>query len=196
MANWASVNYTIEGPISDLNLLMNAIQNTPIRDYGTREEADILSILNIKLDNIKHSDGRGLYLRGSITSAEWGHDNTTIIINAEEAWGVVDFKDVLKVIFTNIKIYYSVEEPNDEVYATNDVQGKYYPDRFYVDACIEGDFDYNYFSTSTDMYQWLSEITGTRVYDEETLNAFNSEYEDEGLDDENYIHVHEFKVIS
>ena len=196
MANWASVNYTIEGPISDLNLLMNAIQNTPIRDYGTREEADILSILNIKLDNIKHSDGRGLYLRGSITSAEWGHDNTTIIINAEEAWGVVDFKDVLKVIFPNIKIYYSVEEPNDEVYATNDVQGKYYPDRFYVDACIEGDFDYNYFSTSTDMYQWLSEITGTRVYDEETLNAFNSEYEDEGLDDENYIHVHEFKVIS
>ena len=196
MANWASVNYTIEGPISDLNLLMNAIQNTPIRDYGTREEADILSILNIKLDNIKHSDGRGLYLRGSITSAEWGHDNTTIIINAEEAWGVVDFKDVLKVIFPNIKIYYSVEEPNDEVYATNDVQGKYYPDRFYVDACIEGDFDYNYFSTSTAMYQWLSEITGTRVYNEETLNAFNSEYEDEGLDDENYIHVHEFKVIS
>ena len=196
MANWASVSYTIEGPISDLNLLMNAIQNAPVEDYGKRLEVDVLSILNIKLDNIKHSDGRGLYLRGSITSAEWGHNNTTIILNTEEAWGVVDFKDVLKVIFPDIKIYYVVEEPNDEVYATNDVQGKYYPDRFYVDACIEGDYDYNYFSTSTAMYQWLSEITGYVVHNEETLNTFNSDYENEGLDDENYIHVHEFKVIS
>lgn len=195
MANWASVNYTIEGPISDLNLLMNAIQNAPVGTYGTRAEVDVLSILNIKLDNIKHSDGRGLYLRGSITSAEWGHDNTTIILHTEEAWGVVDFKDVLKVVFPDIKIYYVVEEPNDEVYATNDVQGKYYPDRFYVDACIDGEYDYNYFCTSAAMYQWISEITGDRVYDEETLNTFNSDYEDEGTDDENYIHVHEFKII-
>lgn len=195
MANWASVNYTIEGPISDLNLLMNAIQNAPVGTYGTRAEVDVLSILNIKWDNIKHSDGRGLYLRGAITSAEWGHDNTTIILSTEEAWGVVDFKDVLKVVFPDIKIYYVVEEPNDEVYATNDVQGKYYPDRFYVDACIEGDYDYNYFSNSESMYQWLAEITGDRVYDEETLNTFNSDYYDEGTDDENYIHVHEFKII-
>lgn len=195
MANWASVSYTIEGPISDLNLLMNAIQNAPVGTYGTRAEVDVLSILNIKWDNIKHSDGRGLYLRGAITSAEWGHNNTTIILHTEEAWGVVDFKDVLKVIFPDIKIYYVVEEPNDEVYATNDVQGKYYPDRFYVDACIEGDYDYNYFSDSVSMYQWLSEITGYVVHNEETLNTFNSDYENEGLDDENYIHVHEFKII-
>lgn len=196
MANWASVNYTIEGPITDLNLLMNAIQNTPVEEYGKRSEVNVLLILNIKLDNIKHSDGRGLDLRGDIISVEYGHDHTTIIISSEEAWGVVDFKDVLKVIFPDIKIYYVVEEPNDEVYATNDVQGKYYPDRFYVDACIDGEYDYNYFCTSVAMYQWISEITGDRVYDEETLNTFNSDYENEGTYDENYIHVHEFKIIS
>lgn len=196
MANWATVNYTIEGPISDLSLLMNALQNTPVGIERERAEANVLSILGVKLDNIKHCDGRGLDLRGGITDFEWGHGNTTILISAEEAWGVVDFKDVLKVRFPDIKIYYSVEEPNEEIYATNDVQGKYYHDRFYVDACIDDEYDCNYFSNSTSMYQWISEITGGRVYDEETLNTFNSDYEDEGTDDENYIHVHEFKIIS
>ncbi len=45
----------------------------------------------------------------------------------------------------DLTIYFCVEEPGCEIYATNDAEGKYFADRFYVDSYVNDIFSHEYF---------------------------------------------------
>ena len=79
------------------------------------------------------------YLRGFIQ--EYEMQEGVIRIKAEEAWGATDFRHVLAKLMPELTIYFIVEEPGCEVYVTNDADGKYFPDQFYLDACINGNYE-------------------------------------------------------
>ena len=87
-----------------------------------------------------------------------------------------------------------LEEPGCEVYATNDKEGKYFPERYYCELCLDDQIDTEYFKTEEDMFQWLFKKTDGRVKNWQNVDDFNSDYEDEALDDENYIIIHQFDV--
>ena len=58
------------------------------------------------------------YLRGFIE--EYEMEDNILSIEAEEAWGLTDFRDLLKQLIPNITIYYLVIETEDNVFTTND----------------------------------------------------------------------------
>ena len=122
-------------------------------------------------------------------------EDDVLTFDAEEAWGVTDFHKVLEKNIPGIKVFYSVEEEGEEVYATNDKEGKYFPDRYYIDTCINGDYQSEYFITEKAMYKWLSEITNGAVQAEKDVKDFNSYYEELAKDDECFINIHEFTVV-
>ena len=104
-----------------------------------------------------------------------------------------DFVNCLEIRFPDIKAYWSVVEPDCEVYCTNDKEGKYFPQRFFVDTAQDDVYQSEYFQTEEAMYEWLNEKYGVKTKEE--VDAWNQDYEATGDDCENFIYIHEFEIV-
>ena len=128
------------------------------------------------------------YLRGFIQ--EYELDGDTVRIEAEEAWGASDFRYLLRTLMPKLTVYFIVEEPGCEVYATNDADGKYFPERFYVDTCVNGDYKSEYFETRKQAMAYAANLIGRKSISKAKLESWNEDHED----DDDFIYVHEFEI--
>ena len=196
MANWAFTSYAIEGPKETLQKIEQAILHHDVEEGSSENwEGNILHALDIKWLDRSQDRENGKYMRGFISDSEPWYYNNTLRFDAKEAWGITDFDEVLMETFPDIKVYWVVEEPGMEIYQTNDKEGKYFKDRFYVDTCIEGNYQSEYFIYKSSVFKWLHDITNGRVKSEQDVEKFNSEYEVSDSMDENFIYIHEFEII-
>jgi hypothetical protein len=198
MANWACTDYAIEGSKESLHKIYNAIMNPDIEEDSDKSwEGNVLRALDITWErDLKNI--RGKYMRGFIRDAECIEFNVEKDDNlrfwAEEAWGLTDFYVALEEKFPDIKVYWIVEEIDGDVFATNDKEGKYFSTRFFVDTCIEGDYQSDYFTSEESVYKWLSDITDGKVTNEKEVNAFNDKHEEAETDEENFIYIHKYSI--
>lgn len=195
MPNWASTSYAIEGPKKTLEWIEKAIQESLSDKESCGWEVDILDKLGAKYEPRNIESHSGHHLRGHILDETLQWKGDALRFDAEEAWGVTDFDDCLKAKFPDITVYWIVQEEGCEVYQTNDREGKYFSDRYWVDTCIDGQYQSEYFKTEEAAYKWVSEITNGRVSSEAEAEAFNDDYADSEGSDENFIYVHKFDVI-
>ena len=191
MANWASTSYRIEGSESDLKKVYNIIDNfvsgkskPVLEDASTEWEGNIVKALGASDEQLKEC-----YLRGFIE--EYELDGDVIRINAEEAWGATDFRHILGNLMPELTIYYIVEEAGCDVFATNDIDGKYFPEQYLVDAYVKDVDFYEYFETKEQMKDFVSSLIGKEDFTDEDIGAWNEEHED----DDSYIYVHEFQYV-
>ena len=191
MANWASTSYRIEGSESDLKKVYDVIDNfvtgksKPVLEDASKEwEGNIVKALGASDEQLKES-----YLRGYIE--EYELDGDVIRINAEEAWGATDFRHILGNLIPELTIYYIVEEAGCDVFATNDIDGKYFPEQYLVDAYVKDADYYEYFETKGQMKDFVSSLIGKEDFTDEDIEAWNEEHED----DDSYIYVHEFQYV-
>lgn len=191
MANWASTSYRIEGSESDLKKVYDVIDNfvtgksKPVLEDASKEwEGNIVKALGASDEQLKES-----YLRGFIE--EYELDGDVIRINAEEAWGATDFRHILGKLMPELIIYYIVEEAGCDVFATNDIDGKYFPEQYLVDAYVKDADYYEYFETKGQMKDFVSSLIGKEDFTDEDIEAWNEEHED----DDSYIYVHEFQYV-
>lgn len=153
MANWATTSYRIENKLENLQELHNLCKaflnkERPVMEEGASEEWEGNIILALGIDK-----GSG-YLRGFIQECEL--EDGVLRIEANEAWGATDFRHLLEGHYEDMKVYYIVEEEGCEVYATNDVEGKYFSYRFAVDSCVEGEDEFEYFKTEAEALQYIA----------------------------------------
>ena len=191
MANWASTSYRIEGSESDLKKVYDVIDNfvtgksKPVLEDASKEwEGNIVKALGASDEQLKES-----YLRGFIE--EYELDGDVIRINAEEAWGATDFRHILGNLMPELTIYYIVEEAGCDVFATNDIDGKCFPEQYLVDAYVKDADYYEYFETKGQMKDFVSSLIGKEDFTDEDIEAWNEEHED----DDSYIYVHEFQYV-
>lgn len=154
MTNWATVGYRIEGKQKDLQEIYELFGEF---DKGERKPFDELSAKNWE-GNIAWAlgeDTKDYYLRGFIQSCEI--EKGLLTIEAEEAWGISDFRHILEKHYEDMKVYFMVEEEGNEVYATNDSEGKYFSCRFVVNSCLDGSYEWEYFNTEQEALQYIAE---------------------------------------
>ncbi len=192
MANWASTSYAIEGNKSDLESVFNVINDfvksnvKPVEANASKEwEGNIVKALGATDEQMKNN-----YLRGFIQTYEI--IDGVLHLEAEEAWGATDFRHLLAKLMPELTIYYIVEECGCEVYATNDSDGKYFTDSYYVDACIDEDYFSDYFNTEKQVLVYVAQLLNREVISMEEIDEWNKEQDDS----ENYIYVHEFKYVA
>ena len=77
------------------------------------------------------------------------------------------------------------------MFATNDIDGKYFPERYLVDAYVKDADFYEYFETKEQMKDFVSSLIGKEDFTNEDIEAWNEEHED----DNSYIYVHEFQYV-
>lgn len=192
MANWASTSYAIEGNKSDLESVFNVINDfvksnvKPVEANASKEwEGNIVKALGASEEQMKNN-----YLRGFIQTYEI--IDGVLYIEAEEAWGATDFRHLLAKLMPELTIYYIVEECGCEVYATNDCDGKYFTDSYYVDICIDGDYFSEYFDTEKQVLAYVAQLLKKESVTMKEIDEWNEEQDD----NENYIYVHEFKYVA
>ena len=189
MANWASTSYRIEGSKNELKRVFNVIDDfmtdkrKPVRENASKEwEGNIVRVLGATDEQMENN-----YLRGFIQ--EYKMDGDTICVEAEEAWGTTDFRHVLAQLIPELTIYYIVEEPGCEIYATNDSEGKYFIDRFYVDACINGNYESDYFETEEQAMKYVASLLGKGNISMKEVKEWTEKQEGD-----DFIYVHEFEI--
>ena len=186
MANMASVAYAIEGPQKDLEEILSAIclAITDKKHWTEYKACEHLGFSEQELNDKK--------LGGEIED-EPTLENGVLRFWAEERWGLQDFEELLMQKFPEIKVYWVVEEPGMEIYCTNDAEGKYFPERYWVDTAQDDIYESKYFNDDESMWKWLSEKYGVKSRKE--VEAWNQDYEDSATEDENFIYIHEFDVM-
>ena len=192
MANWASTSYAIEGNKSDLESVFNVINDfvksnvKPVEANASKEwEGNIVKALGASEEQMKNN-----YLRGFIQTYEI--IDGVLYIEAEEAWGATDFRHLLAKLMPELTIHYIVEECGCEVYATNDCDGKYFTESYYVDICIDGDYFSEYFDTEKQVLAYVAQLLKKESVTMKDIDEWNEEQDD----NENYIYVHEFKYVA
>jgi len=189
MANIASVAYAIEGPKETLQKINEAIVVAIHTDDNRYELYKAAEYLKLPINDNTH-------LGGEISEEpKWDEKTGALRFWSEERWGLQDFAELLEKHFLDIKVYWTVEECGMEIYCTNDREGKYFPERYWVDTCIDDIYNSEYFRTEKEVYEWLDKLTYGRVKSEEDVEEFNVDYEDAGTDDENFIYIHKFEVV-
>lgn len=193
MPNWAYTSYAIEGPKETLQKIEQAILHHDTEDNNAEDwEGNVLKELGLTWES-NTPDGKGKYMRGFIEGEPWW-DNGALRVCAMEAWGVTDFNEVLEENFPDIKVFYAVEEGGEGIYATNDNEGKYFPDRFYADTCINNQCECDYFTSEKDLFKFLQRVTDDKVKTWADIDDFNEQYEPDDSDS-NYIYVREYTII-
>ena len=195
MANWATVSYVIEGPKNILDKIERASiisLSTPYPweyrhtiDITADEgwEGNILKLLNIQWKPRQ-------YVRGFISTTPQRDADNVLTLEAQEAWGLTDFRKILTREYPDIKIYYVIEDLEDEIFCTNDKEGKYFIDRYFIDACYEGSYLWEYFQEEEKAYTYLKSHTDGRIKCKEDIDKYNEECENT----DNYIHLYKFDV--
>ena len=186
MANMASVAYAIEGPEESLVEILGAIcLAIPDEQHWTEyKTCEYLGFTEKELEDRR--------LGGEI-SDDPTLENGVLKFWAEERWGLQDFESLLRQRFPNIKVYWVVEESGCEVYATNDKEGKYFPERYWVDTAQDDIYESEYFKDEKSMWKWLNEKYGVKSQDE--VDTWNQDYEETGDECENFICIHEFDIV-
>lgn len=159
MANWARTDYRIEGNQKDLQEIYNlckAFDNSerPVMEDGASKDWEGNIILALGIEKGES------YLRGFIQSCELS--DGLLCIEAEEAWGATDFRHLLEKHYNGMKVYYIVEEDGCEVYATNDIDGKYFAYHFIVASCVEGEDEYEEFKSEEEALAYAAVRIKTR----------------------------------
>lgn len=191
MPNWCFTTYVIEGEQKDLQCINKAICDVldgkvPIQEKSSQSwEGNILHALRIPTEN-KNGNQYG-HLRGFI-SVHPDLGDGILRFDAEEAWGPTIFGEMLRVRFKDINVYWRAEESGCETFLTNDAEGRHFPDKFYVDTCINDNYDSDYFCDEDAMWRWIKEISGCESMDE--VELWNSDH----ADGDDFIYIHEFTI--
>lgn len=89
--------------------------------------------------------------RGYITSYKLDQDVLTL--TTETAWvEMAETRHFLESCFPSMKIYFIEEEYGEEIFRTNDIDGRFFKDRYYLDAS-EGS---SYFETLAEVAEYVS----------------------------------------
>lgn len=144
------------------------------------------------LVNLLGGDWNKVYCRGEIIDYNLTDDHVSI--ECETAWDEMpEFRHFLEQQYPGSKIYYCVEESGNEVYATNDADGDYFPNRY----CLDSYDGLEYFETIEEAAKYIGEIIGKDLKSDfaEIEQAIDDYMEGHDNSDESWMSFHRFEVV-
>lgn len=190
MPNWASTNYVFKGAdenqAKDLYEKIDSLQKMT-KPYVPNGFGKLWMGC---LVNLLGGDWNKVYCRGEITS--YGYEDNRVYLYCETAWGEMpEFRHFLEQQYPGSKIYYQVEECGNEVYATNDMDGEYFKDRY----CLDFYDGLEYFETIETAAKFIGEKIGKQLQpDFREIERAIDDYLEEHDDDESWMSFHQYDV--
>lgn len=191
MPNWCSTAYAIEGNAKELNNLYELMKNLQEQKEPSVSNGFGTAWLGCLVDALGENWEK-VYCRGSWYNLQFSGEVLTF--NTETAWSPCnEMFDMVCEKYPTMRYFYQSEEPGMGLYCTNDEEGKYFPDKFYVDVFIsEEEYYTECFSDLQSVYDWLEEICDVQVRSYQDINAIVKQWQEENEDA--YCHIHEYEI--
>lgn len=190
MANWTDTSYHITGNVEDVKNLYELIDSFV---NGKREpmekDADPTWEGNIAL--ALGADIKNKYMRGFIKYVDF--DGEALTLDADEAWQVTDFDEILRSHYDGMKILYQSEEWGDNYFVTNDKNKEVFSTRFAIYSVVDGDSEFGNFDTEEEVLKHVAERLGKESITRGEIGDWNLQHEDD--EDENNISFNEYLII-
>lgn len=193
MATLTRASYCIEGSKEDLKKVFKAIDSFMTEKIklqndkaGKGWESNILAALGATEEQLSENISHGF-----IDTYEL--DENVLRIGATEmaVCYVGSFRDILGKLMPKLNIYYIVEKWEDHRYETNDRDGKYFPMRYLVHACMKGTTSHEYFRTEDEMKIFVSKLMGRK---DVTIDEIG-EWIEEHRNKDNFVEVIEIEYV-
>lgn len=190
MANWTDTSYHITGKIEDVKNLYELIDSfVNGKRKPMEKDADPTWEGNIAL--ALGADIKDKYMRGFIKYVDF--DGEALTLDADEAWQVTDFDEILRSHYGGMKILYQSEEWGDNYFVTNDKDKEVFSNRFAVYSVVDGDSEYENFDTEKEALRYVAERLGKESVTRCEIDEWNLQHEDD--EDENNISFNEYLII-
>lgn len=185
MANWCFTNYVIEGDPNEVADLYRKLTNLLEQEDGDYFEKHWLG-------NIAELFGKSpkeIGCRGSFDSLEF--IDGCIHFNTETAWAdCSELWDFVCAQYKSVRHYYRAEEGGCCYYATNDKDGKYFPERYLL--YISNDDNY-YFEQLDEALELASEKLGQELKTIAEVESAICKHNEDDPDD--WMSFSEFEVV-
>lgn len=190
MPNWCDTTYKCVGDLKEVKALHRILKYIDKRKTSITKNGFgkwWLGNLVVKLGG----DWERYRCRGEII--DYDFDGNVLTINQSTAWCEQEgVREIIEEKFPSIKVYYREEESGCEVFNTNDANGKYFPERYYLDSCEDSE----YFRTIEEAAHYVSEIIGKSVEpDKNAIEEALDEYTEQLDDEDIWYSFHEFEVV-
>ena len=188
MPNWCFTSYCFEGEKAEITDLFQKLQS-----LSERKESLLPNSFGKRwLGNVVHlfdGDWEKIYCRGSFDNLEMTDD--ILKFDTETAWGEMnEVWDFVKKSYTSIRYFWMAEESGNVYYATNDSEGKYYPERFLIEETTSGTERYE---TEGEVLKDLSNILNITVNTWDEIEPLIDKYNEEHPDET--IHVNKIDIV-
>ena len=189
MPNWCDTIYKCVGDPKEVRLLYKIIKANDKRKNPRVKNGFGKLWLGCIIDSLGE-DWEKHRCRGSIYNYQL--DGNVLTLWQNTAWCEQEgFRECIEKKYPSIKVYYREEEPGCDVFCTNDVNGDYFPDRYFLDSYD----DPLYYETIEEAAESVSGIVGHKVQAtveaiEEALEDYQEEHEDEDI----FYSFHEFQI--
>jgi len=178
MPNWCFTSYCFEGDKAEITDLFQKLQSLSElkesllpNEFGKRWLGNVVHLFD--------GDWEEIYCRGSFDNLEMTDD--IFKFDTETAWGEMnEVWDFVKKSYTSIRYFWMADESGNSYYVTNDVEGKYFPDRYLIDKTNAG---VEYYQTETEFLKDLSNILNTTVNSWDEVEPLTDKYNEEHKDD-------------
>lgn len=166
MANTCFTSWFMVGPKKDVAMIheqvmkMQKQENDALHGMYRLQYCSLYTMLkNMGIDAPDEGvDYRMEFLNAEPKYEETG-DTAMLLFTSEDAWAPKDeAMGLLKKTFPKVRMFYTCEETDNDVFFTNDADAVHFKDRFVVDACVPGDESaYEYFETEERLINWVNE---------------------------------------
>ncbi len=193
MPNWCSTAYAIEGDAKEVKQLYELMKGLQERKEPSVENGFGTSWLGCLVDALG-GDYNTVYCRGYWDCLDM--KDGVLCFTTETAWAPCnEILDLVREKFPSLRYYFQAEEPGMAIYETNDSEGLYFPDRYYVDACTPDEgYDSEYFSTLPEVYEWIEELAGQPIKSQEDVDRLVEQWQTENEDA--YCYINEYEIVN
>lgn len=168
MPNWNVTDVKVTGPKEQIDKLYSIMSSLSEADepavdngFGNIWYGCLVSVLD--------EDWEKVYCRGSWSDLEKIDDNTLSWWD-ETAWNpLTEVFDVIEKHFPDLKVYWICEEPGMAIYASNDVDHKFFNTRF-IFFWDNGE-EYEYFDSEEELLDFANDILSGKL--EKTVKSLD-----------------------
>lgn len=190
MPNWCNTSYVFDGnkeEIADLYKKLRSLKrrrNSLVENgFGKLWLGCVVALFG--------GDWHKIECRGEIDCMEQLTD-TTINLSTTTAWG--DMPEVWDFVcqqYPSVKYYFMAEESGNCYYATNDVDGKFFSERFQIEQYDEST---EFYATMEEVFADISERINVKITTIEELDTVLEAFNEANEDD--WIYVNEYDIIT
>jgi hypothetical protein len=190
MPNWCDTTYKCVGDKKEVRSLYKVLEANSKRKRPRIKNGFGVLWLGCIIDALGE-DWEKYRCRGEVIDCELDDNVRTIFQNT--AWCEQEgFRQCIEKAFPSIKVYYRDQESGCERYCTNDSNGDFFTDRFFLDNYEGGE----YFENLPDACEYMTKLLGREVNTVAEIEAGIEEYLEEHEDDDDvWMSFHEFEIV-